>query len=223
MSLAKLEKAKGNQVDYIATLERTRESSSDDPEVLKELGMLDLMEGRYEEAVKAYSRITEISSSSQDILTNLALAHKYLGNREEAIKYNLEAVECHSDSINPLVNLGHLYYEKGDHHSAKESYERALAQDRGLLDAALRLATIYLIVGDAEGCVALCDSILETLQLPRNIVLNSLDDLADVFRNIGQELLKKEKKQLSMEAFEIALRLNPNLVNESRPHSSTPQ
>ncbi len=211
LSLAKLEKARGNQEAYITTLERTREVSSDDPEVLKELGMLDLIEGRYEEATKAFTRITEISSASQDIIINLALAHKYLGNRKDAVKYNLEALERHPDSIDGLVNLGHLYYETGDHQSAKEHYERALTLDRSLLAAALRLATVYLIEGNADGCIALCDAILAILHLPRNIVLNSLDDLADVFKSIAQELLKTSQKQLSIEALDIAHKLNPDL------------
>jgi tetratricopeptide (TPR) repeat protein len=124
------------------------------------------------------------------------------------------ALKLSPDSIETLTILGHLYFEKGDFQSAINPYERAVQLVPGLMDVSLRLATVYLFQGNPDGCVAQCDSMLKSLNLPRNLLLNSLEDLALVFLTIAKSLTKEAQTHLAKEAVQIAVRLAPELVNE---------
>ena len=212
LSMAKVQKAKGLYQAYLDSLKEIRESAPDNVEVLIELGKANLIGGRYEDAIKVYENVMNLSNSTLDVLVNLALAHKYQGNREKARTYNLKALDLEPDSIEALTNLGHLFFENKDFQSSIEVYERALTLDQSLVDVSLRLATIYIVQGNADGCAVQCALMLKALGLPQNFLLNTLQDLADIFLMISSALRQNKKMQLSAEASDIANKLNPDLT-----------
>jgi hypothetical protein len=116
------------------------------------------------------------------------------------------------DSVEALVNLGDVYYEKGQGRMAGKYYTRALEIESGLLLPSLRLANLSAKEGQFEACVVHCEDILRTLRLPCDRTLHSLSDLADLFLVIGHEFEKGKRKDLFMEAAEIAVTIEPTLL-----------
>ena len=221
-SLAKIQKAKGEGQAYLATLKEIRHSPAENTEVLLQVGREDLIEGRYEYAASIFEQIIRASQPTCDILTNLALAYKYLGRYDDAVAHSLKALEVKDDSIETLSNLGHIYFELRDFQSAIKVYERAIELEPGLPDVCLRLASAYLSQGNPEGCITQCDGMLKALDLPRNFVLDAMEDLATVFLAIAGGLSRKGNARLSEEAVQIAAQLAPDLVREFQRHPEFP-
>ena len=81
-----------------------------------------------------------------------------------------------------------------------------------MLESHLALSRIYLSLDDPESCVMSCNELLKCLNLPRNIIINSLNDLSRLYKDIGTTLLKQQREPLAGFSFEIAVLLDPNAL-----------
>ncbi len=214
MSMAKLQEKKKDSAAYGHTIEKIRQAAANRVDILSELGIADLTARRYPEAIAIFEKIIDIAGPDHDALINLALACKYAGRIDEAIHYNQKALELNPGSLHAAANLGHLYYEKNENQAALETYQKAIEADPTLVDVALRLASLYLETGGVDACIPLCDLMLKRLGLPRNIVLEGVQDLAMVFLLISSGLEKEGKTRLAKEAIQVAVRIYPQIMDE---------
>ena len=214
LSLAKIQKAKGQENAFLNTMKQLLDIPTDDFELLLEMGNIHLREARYETAAGIYKKILKISKPNADVLINLAISCKYQGFYDRAERYYQKALDIKPDSIEAFTNLGHLYFETGDVPAAVDMYTRVLRIDSTLLDVSLRLASLYLDSGNADECIALCDLMLKTLQLPRDLILNNMKDLATIFLLISSGLEKAGKTQLTKEALQIAIKIYPKIMED---------
>jgi tetratricopeptide (TPR) repeat protein len=217
-SLAKLRKAKGDQVSYLHLLKDVRECPDSNEDALLQLGRLDLTEGRYEEAVSVFERAIQDFFPTWEALSNLALAHKCLGHPDAALRYNQQALKIKPDAVETLTNLAHIYYERGESQSALPLYQKALKLAPNSLDISLRLASLYLSLGSVDACLSQCNLMLKNLGLPSQMTLNSLEDLSLVFLILAHSFAQHQKDRLSEEAVEIAFRLSPDTVAKCQKH-----
>ena len=215
--LALLNKAKGDSKAYAQLMHRLGETDTGEDDILAEIGVFHLSEGRYASAVSIFEKLVLEDPENPDNYVNLALSYKHTGFLEKAIQHNRKALDLKADHQAALVNLGHLYFESRQHDLAKSIYTKAIESDSRLIDVLLRLAHIALIDNDIEDCVRLCDLTLKALDLSRNITLHSIEDLAGLYVMIAHSLQQSGKAQLSREALEIAACLDPELVNTFNP------
>ena len=194
-------------IDCLLQLPLTRKEAR----LLADLGGTELAEGDLSLASRLLRRAHEEIPKDPQILVNLGLACKKSGNKEEALQRYRQALEEDPRMLDGLVNLGNLYFEDGSWQEAREFLERALAIEEGLLDAHLLLARIDAADGAVEAAVARCDSLLKLLHLPRNYVLENLDQLSDLYALIGKTLAGRARPALARVAFEtaVALRSEP--------------
>ena len=211
ISLARIQEKKGDEKGFSDTIEKIRCEATDQTDILAEVGKADLVARRYQEAIAIFQKILDIAGPNHDALINLALAYKYIGRYDQAIECNQSALEIDPDSLLALTNLGHLCFEMGNSHIACVMYKRALELDSNLVDVSLRLASVYLAEGEVDGCVTQCDLMLNALNLPRNMTIHSLNDLAEIFVILSSALRQNDQIQLSTEAMELAATLNPSL------------
>jgi tetratricopeptide (TPR) repeat protein len=111
------------------------------------------------------------------------------------------------DSVDASSNLGYVYYDKGDLLKAQNVFERLISADSTLLDVHLLLAMIYLRTNKPELVVGECDSVMGLLGLDRNITLNTLADLSNLFAGIGDVLLEQKRPALASLAFDVSIHL----------------
>jgi len=177
---------------------------------LEALGLMSLRNQQYKEAIGYYKRVVQEGRESDQIYTNLGLASYKLGLSDEAEKALLKALEMNPKRIEALTNLGHLYQKRKEHLKAMNSFVEALDLNPSLKDARLALSDIYFHLYDLEHLVQQCDALLNQLDLPRDMTLNSFEDLSSLYLSIGEALSLNGQEDLSLMAFHLSFLISPS-------------
>lgn len=91
-----------------------------------QLGLAYFRAGRYDEAAAAYRRVVELQPDSARGYQMLGTVLHSAGKNDEALPIYEKSIRIRP-SPGTLSNLGTLYFWKGEHQKAAETYERALA------------------------------------------------------------------------------------------------
>jgi len=97
-----------------------------------------------------------------------------------------DALALPGESSPWLLDLSEFAFRHGDTRIAFLVLTGLVADDEGNIPARLRLARLLVLMGMIEEAVRECDALLRLLSLPRDRTLASLQDLADLFRDIGK-------------------------------------
>ncbi len=92
---------------------------------------------------------------------------------------------------------------KGDLNEAISFWKNAVTLDPELFDIRLLICKLNISHGNFEEVISECEQLLQILDINRNIVLESLTDLANLFNLIGGKLGEKHDVQASETAFKI--------------------
>jgi tetratricopeptide (TPR) repeat protein len=197
----------GNSGEERRFLLEVLERDPDDTESAFRLGILYLEEGSHSKAADLFRKVITRTPNHSGALVNLAVCTKKGGDLDGATRYLEMALRETPDSVDALSNLGHVYYDKGDLVKAQNVFERLITADPTLLDVHLFLAMIYLRTNKPELVVGACDSVMGLLRLDRNVTLNSLADLSNLFVDIGNVLLAQKRLALASLAFDVSIHL----------------
>ncbi len=115
----------------------------------------------YEKAVSQYETALEKSGENVNILNKLADAYGQAGRYEEAVSTYERALEESSNNFTATKGLGDLYREQGKSEKAMEYYNDAL-DIQADSDTSLKLAQVYLEVGELEDAKMEIDRVLST-------------------------------------------------------------
>ena len=209
--MARIHADKGNRQEYADIIDTLRQTETKDPAILAGIGEWDLKQGKYDAAIQAFTRALEIMPGDSHLHINMALACRYLGRIDEAVSHNQKAISIDDRALEAFVNLGNIYFDLNRFENALEMYEQAINIDSGLMDALLRIAWLRLIKGDADACVAACGDMLNNLGISLRMSIDSLGDLAEVFRVIAEGLKKTNQPALGHQALEIAQQIHSDL------------
>ncbi len=121
-----------------------------------------------------------------------------------------------------LVELGTLFLHENDSIRAKECFLILLNSEKYLIEAHLGLSKVYISINGPESCIKSCDELLKYLNLPRNIIINSLSDLSNLYVDIGTTLTKQQKGPLARLSFEIAVLLEPDALKTIQSETAYP-
>ena len=185
-------------------------------EILAEyrIGLLLVKHNRFEEAINSFKSVINKDAKHIDALFNLAIAYERVENITQAKDTYNNILTIKPEYPEVYIRLGNLYLNEPDYNKAKECFLNSIKFDKYLLEAHLALSKIYISLNDLESCVVSCDQILKCLNLPRNITINNISDLSELYVNIGNTLSKHQKENLSGFSFEIALLLDPDALKE---------
>jgi len=184
------------------------------------LGLLLLKCNKPCEAIKSFKSVINKEPEHFDALLNLAIAYENIGNiaQSKDIYNTLTTINQNNPEVS--LRLGSLYLLENDNNRAKECFLELLKSEKYLTEAHLGLSKAYLSLNDPESCIRSCDELLKYLKLPRNVTINSLSDLSDLYIRIGTTLIKQQKETLSGFAFEIAVLLGPDALNAIPPQTA---
>lgn len=183
---------------------------SDHQKSLQALGLMALRDQQFEEAIEYYKRAIEKGVDSDQIYSNLGLAYRKFGLWAEAEKALLKALEVNPQRLEALTNLGHLYYQRKEYPKAIEVFSKGLDLAPNLTDVRLALSDIYFRFCELEKLVQECDALLKELGLPRDRTLNGFDELATLYEEIGETLLRNGRNDLSLMAFHVSFLIHPS-------------
>jgi tetratricopeptide (TPR) repeat protein len=137
-------------------------------------------------------------------------AHK-AGDMEAAEEAYTEALEFQPDNKYALFNLGLIYQTRGENAQAEERYRTALDADPNFLPALYNLALVRTEAGASE----------EAVDLYRRVVALAPENAAAHY-NLGLLLIQMGEGRDGREEVELALRLDPSLVDVSPAPQASP-
>jgi len=174
------------------------------------LGLLALENNQVTEAVGYFQEALRKKAVSDKIFANLGLCFRKLEKWSEAEENLQRALNINPERIEALINLGLLYYQQKDYRQALDYFNRALALDPHLVDVLLFMSDILAHSGEVEALVAVCDQLLELLHLDRELTIQSLRDLGELFFRISGALDQEGKPTLAIQALHVGFSLFPN-------------
>lgn len=198
-------RAAGNDSDCRAIIEDLlRTGNIDTPELMAALGTEALKLGKYKQAKALFTASIDFSYHHPNLLTSMALVCKYQNDMDEAVAWNIRALEIDQNDLVALTNLGHIYFDLKKWNSAKSYYQKALLVGNYQEDVIFRLSLIALMEKDFNGCVGHCELLLKELKRLNNRVIQNIEDVAFIYREIGEGFQAVGKEQLCREAMNFA-------------------
>jgi len=179
-----------------------------DLEVFFRLGTIYLEEQQYNASSSLLEKVIEMDEGHLGARINLGIIEKRSGDLNGALIHLEKALEVSPNSLEALSNLGYVYFDGQDFLKAKEIFEHLGYIHPTELDIPLMLSMIYMRIGSIDPVVAECDKIMNLLEMDRNMTLNSVLDLSNLFINIGKVLLEGGRPKLGILAFDVASHLN---------------
>jgi tetratricopeptide (TPR) repeat protein len=198
----------GKREKEITFLKEVLKRDPDDVSSAFRLGTIYLGEKSYSEAADLLQKVIEKDPSHSGALINFGIIAKRTGDLDGASTYLERALQESPNSVEALSNLGYVYYDKDDVLGAKEIFERLNETDPTLMDIHLMLCVIYIRLEHFEQVVTECDKMLDLLGLDRNIMLNSLSDLGNLFIDIGKALCERSEPAVATLAFNVFVHLS---------------
>ncbi len=186
------------------------------------IGLLHAKHNRFEEAIKSFKSVTNKEPEHFDALLNMAITYEKTGKIEQSRNIYNTLITMDPDNYEVLLRLGSLYLLENDNNRAKECFLELVNSEKYLTEAHLGLSKVYLSINDPESCIRSCDELLRHLKLPRNLIINSLNDLGNIYTLIGTTLIEHQNETLSGFAFEIATILDPDANNAIQPVATNP-
>ena len=174
------------------------------------LGLLALENNRFPEAVDYFQESIRMGAVSDKIFANLGLCFRKLEKWPEAEENLQRTLNINPERIEALINLGLLFYQQKDYRRALDYFNRALDLDTSLVDVRLFISDILAQSGEVEPLVKVCDKLLELLNIDRNLIIQSLRDLGDLFSRISEALDQQGKPTLAIQALHVGFYLFPN-------------
>jgi tetratricopeptide (TPR) repeat protein len=172
------------------------------PDVLFQLGVVNLAENRFKEAEDAFRRAYQLNPANSRGLMGIVETEMAQKHYDEALKILQAESDKAPNRLDLLLALGNTASRAGKFDVAIQDFNRVLGQlDKGTQqgDIYLRLGETYRLKGDANSAVQALQKARETL--PDNIVV--LSTLALVLDRASR---KPEAKQV----YEATLKLDPN-------------
>lgn len=183
-----------NQIKWLTKL---RAAQPENVTPLFEIGLSYLKKNDFNRAVSFFKQVLELDEKHIKAKINLALSLRKSGDFNKAILYSQAVVKEYPASLPALSNLAYSYYDLNDYDNAAKYFIKMVQIDPDQLDPHVYLSLLFLLKQDIESCTAQCDHLLRLLNLKRDIVLYSLDDLGSLFESIANKMLSMNKKHLS--------------------------
>jgi tetratricopeptide (TPR) repeat protein len=183
-------------------LDSMLKSNPGSPDVLFQLGVVDLAENRYKDAEDAFRRSYQLNPANPRGLMGIVETNMAQNKTDEALKILQAESEKAPNRVDLMLALGNTAVRAGKYDFAIETFNRVLAQTekgKGQGDLYLRIGETQRRKGDLNSAIQSLQKARETL--PDNIVV--LSTLALVLDAAAR---RPEAKQV----YEATIRLDPN-------------
>jgi len=180
-------------------------------ECLTDLGTIYLKSGMLEKARELLEKALSLGRKDSALYSNLALVYARQGDDMRAEQWYQEALKIEPDLLEALTNLGHLYLRNNRLEEAERTFMQVVSnglENGGLVDVHLALGYIYAQRFEIEYCVRECDRALALLDMPRDMVLEKLEDLVQLYNDIGVRLENDNRLAEALMGFRTAVLLS---------------
>ncbi len=176
---------------------------------LSNLGLLYQNRGQLEDARKTYEICLDKYPEYLPAILNMSTLLSETKRLPEAIQY-LEKARTLCPSHVPVHRaLAAKYKELGDCYAAESAIMRWIELDtNNALEGSLLLAEIHLSRENWDFLIAETDRILQLLDFPRNIIVESFHGLAEIYSQLSSTLADKGRRDLATLAETLTTAIN---------------
>jgi len=169
-----------------------------------------LERGNLGDAERAFSDLLAVDGASAQYHAYRALARELMGDIQGAISDHRAAVSMDEALVYSWGKMGENFLALGMCDEALESFQRARKAGEEGPEVLLRIAILGIKMGKLTLSVDPLEQLLVMLGLCNERAIESPEELASVFEEIGQALKKKGQKRLAAEAYGVALEMHPS-------------
>ncbi len=143
------------------------------------------------------------TSDMEDCLILLANYYKENNCIDKAEDAYRRLLSINEKSVNALFNLGHITFQRNDLNETLSIWKKAVEIAPDSFDIRLLICKINIALGNIEDIVTDCDELLQLLNMSREMTIESLSDLGDVFNSINKNLKGRNEIQSAETAYRI--------------------
>jgi tetratricopeptide (TPR) repeat protein len=193
MGSAKLQK--GQIDDAEVFYRRASDLSPDKESVFRHAGLALISAGEIDRSLPFLEGAYGLSGGRKDSRVVEALFKIGILKSDAALTRRslVDALNMRDLSVQWVMELADFAKRYQDSESAMVLLTSVSEMDEHHVTARLNLALQFLDQGRIEEVVGLCDQILKILALPRNMTLNSINDLLELWAGIGRNLQKDSR------------------------------
>jgi tetratricopeptide (TPR) repeat protein len=193
MGSAKLQK--GQIDDAEVFYRRASDLSPDKESVFRHAGLALISAGEIDRSLPFLEGAYGLSGGRKDSRVVEALFKIGILKSDAALTRRslVDALNMRDLSVQWVMELADFAKRYQDSESAMVLLTSVSEMDEHHVTARLNLALQFLDQGRIEEVVGLCDQILKILALPRNMTLNSINDLLELWAGIGRSLQKDSR------------------------------
>lgn len=184
-------------------LEQMLQANASSPDVLFQIGMVNLAEKKFAEAEQSFRKAYELNPAGTRGLMGIIETYMAQNKQEQAIRLLEEAAAKDPKRLDLQVALGNVAVRAGKFDVAAAQFRRALEtldkQSRAAGDLHLRLGETYRRKGDLNGSIASLQKARELM--PENAIVAS---------TLAMTLDSAGRKQEARSAYEQTLKLDPS-------------
>jgi glycosyltransferase involved in cell wall biosynthesis/Tfp pilus assembly protein PilF len=170
-------------------LARLLELGSQDAIVLNRLADLSLSSDDLTTAQQALDALMKIDNRNHTALCNFGLLYWRQNSLDLAMEAFGKAIEINPQESAPWLHLGEIAVQLDQLDNARLFFERVCNLGNGVIKALLYLCEIELKQGRMVEFIRWCDLLLKELQLNRDRMLQSVEDLSGIFHEIHLALI----------------------------------
>ena len=159
--------------------------------------------GDLRQAVLSFDEAASLNPGHANSLLNHGLVLETLVEQAGALEKYEAALAIEPDSPVANLNAGLFHFKSRAYAEATAPLAIASAHFPDNVYLSLACARCYVATGDLETMIGVCERILRLLDLPSDLLIQSLSQVAELFVGIGKRLLTEKK----FDSFSIALDL----------------
>jgi len=159
--------------------------------------------GDLQQAVLSFDEAASLNPGHANSLLNHGLVLETLGEQAGAREKYEAALAIEPDSPVANLNVGLFHFKNREYAEATGPLARASAHCPDNIYLSLASARCHVATGDLETMIGICERVLRLLDLPSDLLIQSLSQVAELFVGIGKRLLTEKK----FDSFSVALDL----------------
>jgi len=176
----------------------------------------------YDDAIRSFHKVISINPSFAEVFNNLGNAQRNLGQTDEAIKSYKKALSINENFFEGYFNLGETHRQNRHLEESIVNLKRAISLNPKFAKGYNSLGLSFAMLGEFNSAI---DFLKKAINIDPNYAEGNIEagincffraielnpNFAEAYKSLGNSYKKMKQREKSLEFFEKAMNLNPDL------------